>query len=275
MKWGVFDSGVGGLTVVHALKELLPDDPLDYLGDTARVPYGIRSVETVRRYAHEAAEFLAGRGADGLIVACNTASALALDVFCDLFPGPVLGVVEPGVQEALATTACGRIGVIGTPATIRSDAYGRRLRELRPGIEVHSAACPLFVPLAEEGWTDGEIPALVAERYLAPLRAHGIDALVLGCTHYPLLAATIARTMGPGVTLVDSAAAVARAAAAHEGKPLAPPAGRGAAKGGGLLRPGRDRIFVTDPGGSFRGVADRFLGAPLPEPEVAVLGPHA
>ncbi|MBP1611610.1 MAG: murI [Acidobacteria bacterium] len=231
MKWGVFDSGVGGLTVVHALKELLPDDPLDYLGDTARVPYGIRSVETVRRYAHEAAEFLAGRGADGLIVACNTASALALDVFRDLFPGPVLGVVEPGVQEALAATASGRIGVIGTPATIRSDAYGRRLRELRPGIEVHSAACPLFVPLAEEGWTDGEIPALVAERY--------------------------------------------RAAAAHEGKPLAAPAGRGAAKGGGLLRPGRDRIFVTDPGGSFRGVADRFLGAPLPEPEVAILGPQA
>nr|MCU0254379.1 glutamate racemase [Acidobacteriota bacterium] len=193
MKWGVFDSGVGGLTVVHALKELLPDDPLDYLGDTARVPYGIRSVETVRRYAHEAAEFLAGRGADGLIVACNTASALALDVFRTIFPGPVLGVVEPGVQEALAATTSGRIGVIGTPATIRSDAYGRRLRELRPGIEVHSAACPLFVPLAEEGWTEGEIPALVAERYLAPLRAQGIDALVLGCTHYPLLAATIAR----------------------------------------------------------------------------------
>ncbi len=272
MKWGVFDSGVGGLTVVHALKELLPDDPLDYLGDTARVPYGIRSVETVRRYAHEAAEFLAGRGADGLIVACNTASALALDVFGEIFPGPVLGVVEPGVAEALAATRNGKVGVIGTQATIRSDAYGRRLRELCPGIEVHAVACPLFVPLAEEGWFDGQIPQLVAERYLAPLRAAGIDTLVLACTHYPLLAATIGAVMGEGVTLVDSAAAVARAAAAHEGRPLTAPARRAP---GGLLRPGRDRIFVTDPGGSFRGVADRFLGAPLPEPEVAVLGPHA
>lgn len=262
MKWGVFDSGVGGLTVVRALKECFPQASLIYLGDTARVPYGIRSVETVRGYAAEAAAFFARTPVDGLIVACNTVSAVALDVVERLFPGPVIGVVEPGVSAALAATQSGRIGVIGTPATIRSDAYGQRISRARPGAAVISAACPLFVPLAEEGWTTGEVPALVARRYLDPLKRAGVDTLVLGCTHYPLLKGIIAEAMGEGVRLVDSAEAVAAVAAAR-------------ANGGGASQKpvdARDHYCVTDAGGSFRDVAARFLGEDLPALETVHLG---
>jgi len=261
VSWGVFDSGVGGLTVVRALREALPGVRLAYLGDTARVPYGIRSVETVRRYAAEAARFFARDGVRGLIVACNTASAVALDVFEEVFPGKVLGVVEPGVEEAVAATRGGPIGVIGTPATIRSDAYGTRIRERLPGVGVISVACPLFVPLAEEGWTRGEVPRLVAEHYLAPMIEARIDTLVLGCTHYPLLKPVLREVLGEGVRLVDSAEAVARAAARL---------GIGAGETGG-----GERFSVTDAGGSFREVAARFLGREIPVLETVHLGPAA
>lgn len=253
MSWGVFDSGVGGLTVVRALRDALPGTRLTYLGDTARVPYGIRSVETVRGYAGEAARFFASAGVEGLVVACNTASAVALDVFERLFEGPVIGVVEPGVREALAATRRGRIGVIGTPATVRSDAYGQRITRANPRAAVVSQPCPLFVPLAEEGWIEGDVPRLAAERYLAPLQEAGVDTVVLGCTHYPLLKPIIQSVMGEGVTLVDSAEAVARAAADIG---LAGRVGEGTS--------GQDRFCVTDAGGSFRSVAGRFLGQSMP-----------
>lgn len=262
MTIGVFDSGVGGLTVVRALARALPHLRLLYLGDTARVPYGIRSVDTVRGYAREAAQFLIGEHVDGVVVACNTASATALDVFSSLFAGPVLGMVEPGVQAALRATRTGRIGVIGTPATIRSDAYGQNIRRAQPSATVVSVACPLFVPLAEEGWTDGDVPRLVAERYLAPLREAGVDALVLACTHYPLLAGVIGEVMGPGVTLVDSAEAAAQGVVSSWPRARAPLAGPR----------GDDRFCVTDAGGSFRAVAARFLGRELPALETVNLG---
>ncbi len=260
MSWGVFDSGVGGLTVVRALRARLPEAHLTYLGDTARVPYGIRSVATVRRYAAEAAEFFRRRRVEGLIVACNTVSAVALDVVESGFPGPVLDVVRPGVAAALEATRRGRIGVIGTPATIRSDAYGAGLRAARDGLVVVSRACPLFVPLAEEGWTDGDVPRLAAERYLAPLIEAGVDTVVLGCTHYPLLRGVIGRVMGPEVTLVDSAEAVA--AVAEQRSAALERAGRGEP----------DRCFVTDAGGAFAEVAGRFLGAPIERLEEVALG---
>ncbi|GAB4223419.1 MAG: glutamate racemase [Acidobacteriota bacterium] len=261
MSWGVFDSGVGGLTVVRALRRRLPGVRLAYLGDTARVPYGIRSVDTVRRYAAEAAAFFRRRDVEGLIVACNTVSAVALDVVEQGFPGPVLDVVRPGVAAALAATRSGRVGVIGTPATIRSDAYGAGLRAARPDAVVVSRACPLFVPLAEEGWVDGEVPRLVARRYLAPLIEAGVDTVVLGCTHYPLLRDVIGETLGPDVRLVDSAEAVADVA---RGRTTAP-----ATSGGGTEH---EHCFVTDAGGAFREVAERFLGAPIGRLEQVELG---
>jgi glutamate racemase len=257
---GVFDSGVGGLTVVRALRAAVPGVGLVYLGDTARVPYGIRSRVTVRGYAREAAEFLARERVDGIVVACNTASATALDVFAEVFRGPVLGMVEPGVASALRATRNGRIGVIGTQATIRSDAYGARIRELRPGADVVSAACPLFVPLAEEGWTEGDVPRLTAERYLAPLREAGIDTLVLGCTHYPLLKPFIGQVMGPDVALVDSAEAAAQTVA--DGWPLACAID---------APPFAARFCVTDAGGTFATVAGRFLGETAPKLETVHL----
>lgn len=267
MSWGVFDSGVGGLTVVRELRAKIPGTPLTYLGDTARVPYGIRSVETVRGYAAEAAEFFREAGVEGLIVACNTASAVALDVVERAFEGPVLNVVGPGVRKAIGATRSGRIGVIGTPATIRSDAYGQRILRARRDAQVMSIACPLFVPLAEEGWTDGEVPELVAERYLSRLVERGVDTVVLGCTHYPLLKDVMRRVLGDGVALVDSAEAVAAEAAEHRlGEDGAAPVG----ERHGDREP--DRFCVTDAGGAFRDIAGRFLGAPLPALETVRLG---
>lgn len=260
MSWGVFDSGVGGLTVFRALKKISPEVPLVYLGDTARVPYGIRSAETVRLYAREAAQFFRGAEVEGLVVACNTASSLALDVFQEAFPGPVIGVVEPGVEEALLVTRNKRIGVIGTPATVRSDAYGRRLRQADSAAQVFAAACPLFVPLAEEGWTEGDVPVLAARRYLTPLIEAGIDTVVLGCTHYPLLAPVIQEVLGPAVRLVDSAEATARATARLQ-----------AALAGRPHRRGLDRFCVTDAGGSFADVAARCLGWDIPALETVHL----
>jgi len=250
---GVFDSGVGGLTVVAALARRLPAESILYLGDTARLPYGSKSPETVTRYTRRNIEFLVERGVKAVVVACNTASALALP-HLELGGLPCWGVIEPGARRA-AEVSRGRVGVIATEATVRSDAYARALSRLRPELSVVSRACPLFVPLVEEGWHDDAITAQVAERYLAPLLAAGVDTLVLGCTHYPLLKPVLAEIAGPSVQLVDSAEAVAETVAA------------GLAQAGlaDEEREGRSatrHFCVTDAGPSFRKVAGRILGDP-------------
>jgi glutamate racemase len=204
---GVFDSGVGGLTVLQALRQRLPWEDFLYLGDTARLPYGSKSATTVQRYALNAAAHLTERGVKLLVVACNTASSYALDSVASVSPVPVVGVVEPGVRAALASGAL-KIGVIGTEGTIRSGAYQSALERRDPEVEVQAAACPLFVPLAEEGWGDHQVTDLVAEHYLRPLLAWGAQVLILGCTHYPLLTPSLERVVGKGVRLVDSASAV-------------------------------------------------------------------
>ena len=247
---GIFDSGVGGLTVQRALLEALPGADTVYLGDTARVPYGTKSAATVTQYSLRNARVLEACGIDLLVVACNTASAVALPALRAALPVPVLGVVEPGARAAARATSGGRIGVIGTAGTIGSGAYQEALRALRPDAVVVARACPLLVPLAEEGWTDpgDELVRGVVRRYLAPLAAARIDTLVLGCTHYPLLRAAIAAEL-PGVRLVDSAETVAA-----EVKAMLPtPSGRIATH----------RFLVTDTPEKFLAVASRFLGRPV------------
>jgi glutamate racemase len=202
---GVFDSGIGGLTVAKALLELLPNEKIFYLGDTARVPYGGKSASTVERYSLELTEMLVDEGAKTIVVACNSASAVALPKLEKTLPVPVTGVITPGAQAAVAATRNRHVGVIGTRATIKSGAYERALRALDPKVDISSRACPLLVPLIEEGWLDDELTDRVIARYLEPLVAEGIDTLVLGCTHYPLLVDAIARFLARSVALVDSA----------------------------------------------------------------------
>jgi glutamate racemase len=204
---GIFDSGVGGLTVLRALCERMPDEHYIYLGDTARLPYGTKTADTVRRYALNAAAHLIGHQIKLLVVACNTASSFALEEVAADSPVPVVGVVRPGVRAALFTGAQ-RVGVIGTEGTIRSAAYQEALAGLGPAVEVRTAACPLFVPLAEEGWGDHSVTDQVARHYLAPLLEWGAEALILGCTHYPLLRPSLRRVVGPEIQLVDSASSV-------------------------------------------------------------------
>ncbi len=210
---GVFDSGIGGLTVVSALRNLLPCESIIYIGDTARVPYGGKSRETVERYSVEIAGLLLAEGAKMIVVACNTASALAVPRLKELIRVPVLGVVDPGARAAVDSTRNGRIGVIGTRATIRSKAYESAIHNIQPEAEVFAVECPLLVPLIEEGWLEDAVTDAIIERYLEPLLQERIDTLVLGCTHYPLLRSAIARKAGPGITLVDSAENCARAVA--------------------------------------------------------------
>lgn len=210
---GVFDSGVGGLTVVRALIERLPDESILYFGDTARVPYGTKSPEVIRHFSRQAMEFLLTREVKIVVVACNTATSHALaDLRADA-PVPVVGVVEAGARAAVQATRNGRIGVIGTPGTIGSGAYDRAMRQSIPDVEVFAQPCPLLVPLVEEGWAAHEATRLVAREYLAPLLEMEIDTLILGCTHYPLLRETLAELVGPEITLVDSAGETARQAA--------------------------------------------------------------
>jgi glutamate racemase len=244
---GIFDSGVGGLTVQKAIIERLPGLDTIYLGDTARVPYGSKSPQVVTQYSLRNARFLAAREVDLLVVACNTASAVALPALREELAIPVLGVVEPGARAAVRASRSGRIGVIGTHSTIASGAYQKAIHAARPGAEVIARACPLFVPLAEEGWTDpeDEVVSAVARRYLAPLLQAGIDVLVLGCTHYPLLKGAVAKEL-PGVALVDSAEAIAT----EVGERL----------GGGVRGTSTHRFFVTDTPERFLVVAERFLG---------------
>ena len=259
---GVFDSGVGGLTVAAALQRRLPRERLLYLGDTARLPYGTKSAATVRRYTEVNLEFLEQRGVKAGVVACNTASALGLPGLAA--PVPVWGVIEPGADRAAAATRNGRVGVIATESTVASGAYAEALRRLVPELGIWSQPCPLLVPLIEEGWLDDPVTEEVARRYLEPLLAHDIDTLVLGCTHYPLIAPLLARIAGDQVVLVDSAAAVSDQVAAelaHRGLlavPLRPAdagdTARGFANGGG------DHYCVTDTSQRFERIAGAFLG---------------
>lgn len=202
---GVFDSGIGGLTVVAALQRLLPSENIFYLGDTARVPYGGKSRRTVERYSIEIGGLLLAERAKLVVVACNTASALAVPRMKEIFKVPVQGVVAPGAEAAVKSTSSGKVGVVGTRATISSGAYEHAIKTINPDIQVFSAACPLLVPLIEEGMFDDEVTRTMLGRYLDPMLEAGIDTLVLGCTHYPLLRGAIAGVAGSGVTLVDSA----------------------------------------------------------------------
>lgn len=208
---GVFDSGVGGLTVVRAIRNRLPGEKILYFGDTARVPYGTKSPETIRRYTREISSFLNNQGVKLVVVGCNTCSATALDCVADRFSGPAIGVIEPGARKAISVTQTGRVGVIGTRATVESGAYDRALRALSPEVRVFSTACPLFVPLAEERMEGRRAAKLIAEEYLSPLAAQEIDTLILGCTHYPLLKETIQEAVGDAVAVVDSAESTAEA----------------------------------------------------------------
>ena len=208
---GVFDSGIGGLTVVKALRDMLPNEKIFYLGDTARVPYGGKSASTVERYSLEIADILIEENAKIVVVACNTASSVALRKLEEHLPVPVTGVIRPGARAAIAATQNKRIGVIGTRATIKSGAYERELRSLNPDIHVTARACPLLVPLIEEGWLDDSLTDHVIARYLGPLAQEGVDTLVLGCTHYPLLADRIGRFLAGKAKLVDSAHSCAKA----------------------------------------------------------------
>lgn len=250
---GIFDSGVGGLTVLKEMRRQLPGEALVYLGDTARVPYGTKSPETVLRYAREAAAFLVRQQVKLLVVACNTASSVALEDLEERFNRPVLGVIAPGAARAAKATRNRRVGVIGTEGTIASGAYTRAIHALDPGIEVFAAPCPLFVPLAEEGWADHPVAAQIAQEYLAPLVARQIDTLVLGCTHYPLLKGTLRAVLGPAVTLVDSAEETAASVRQLLGE-------RRLRRTGPKTAP---RFFVTDVPARFERVGGDFLGTPL------------
>lgn len=205
---GVFDSGVGGLTVVRALRELLPNESIIYLGDTARVPYGSKSPDTIRRFAMEDTQFLMGQGVKAVVVACNTATAHALPQLQATFRVPILGVLEPGVEATLAG-GCSRVGIIGTAGTIRSHAYQHMLAMRQPDLQIHARATPLLVPFVEEGWTEHPALESVLMEYLRPMLDRGIDTLVLGCTHYPLLVPVLHRLLGDSVRLVDSASTCA------------------------------------------------------------------
>ena len=246
---GVFDSGVGGLTVVAALERLLPNESILYLGDTARLPYGTKSPDTVLRYSRRNVDFLVARGVKAVVIACNTASAVALGQIDP--PVPLWGVLEPGASRAVAASRAGRVGVIATESTVSSDAYGEALRRLRPSIRVVSRACPLFVPLVEEGWADDPVAEEIARRYLEPLAEEAIDTLVLGCTHYPLLKRTIGKILGPGVTLVDSADTVAEVVASDLARRR-------------MLADSSEtpehHFCVTDAGERFQRIASQFLG---------------
>jgi glutamate racemase len=251
---GIFDSGVGGLTVLKEIVKALPQEDTIYLGDTARVPYGTKSPETVTRYSRQIASFLVSRDIKLLVVACNTASAFSLEALKESLPIPVVGVIDPGSRRAAAITKTGRVGVIGTEGTIRSSAYAKAIKQMNPEIEVITRACPLFVPLAEEGWVENDVARLTARTYLQGLREEGVDTLVLGCTHYPLLKKTVAEVMGDGVTLVDSAEETARTVAEI-------------LRGSGSLRPaaesGNHHYYVTDVPAGFIRVGNRFLGGSL------------
>lgn len=249
---GVFDSGLGGLTAVKELEKVLPGESLVYFGDTGRVPYGTRSREVIRRYARQDMDFLLGHSVKAVLAACGTVSSAAADIGAKL-PVPYFDVVGPTARAAAEATKNRRIGVLGTSATIHSGTYVRAIGEIDREIEVFQEACPLFVPIVENGYIspEDELVRIVVERYLAPIREAGVDTVILGCTHYPLLSEAIGRAMGPGAVLINSGreAAIALAAALREGD--------------GLCGPGQERsadFYVTDAPENFSAVAELFLG---------------
>ena len=250
---GIFDSGVGGLTVVRQIHRLLPHEDLVYLGDTARVPYGTKSPGTVIRFACEDAQFLIQQNVKAVVVACNTASAWALPTLEKYFPIPIFGVIAPGAEAALRQTRTHRIGVIGTAATCRSQAYLKTIQALEESAHVFSQACPLLVPLVEEGWVRHPVTVAVLREYLAPLLKKNIDTLVLGCTHYPLLKTTIHSIAGKQVALIDSAESCAR----YVRDRLAQQALLSRRRRAGRIQP-----FVTDAADHFDAVSKKFLPAP-------------
>lgn len=262
---GIFDSGIGGLSVLDAIAHRLPNEDLLYLGDTARLPYGTKSPETVARYAVQAAGHLVERGVKLLVIACNTASAHAIPALSRAFPEiEVIGVIEPGAAAAVAAAPEGRIGVLATESTVASGAYDRAIHALRPAADVRQQACSVFVALAEEGWIGGEVVEAAARRYVEPLLNHGRprpEALVLGCTHFPLLRETIAAVAGPDIALVDSASTAAEAvAAALEADGL-----------GAADKPGRVKFMATDSASRFARVATIFLDRPVSPEDVEIV----
>lgn len=261
---GVFDSGIGGLTVVRELIRQLPGEDVVYFGDTARVPYGPKSPATVQRYSREITSFLEDQGVKAVVVACNTATAHALEALRSDFDLPIVGVIEPGAHAAVRATRDGHVGVIGTQGTVASGAYQRAIRDANETVQVTAVACPLFVPLVEEGWLDHPATDLIVREYLVPMASGGIDTLVLGCTHYPLLRDTIARTVGPDINLVDSAEETAAETARllsrldlrHESR-----------EGAAHLR-----FIASDAPEQFHRVSKRFLGSAVNDVERVTLG---
>ena len=259
---GAFDSGVGGLTVVREMRRLLPAEDILYLGDTARVPYGNKSPDTIIRYSREIMTYLRGKGVKAVVVACNTASAHALAILQKEADIPVIGVIAPGVEAALAATRNGRVGIIGTQGTIASEAYQNLLRQQQPGIEITAVAAPLLVSLVEEDWLSHPATTLILEEYLAPMKAAQVDTVVLACTHYPLLKTLAQKLLGPDVVLVDSAE---NAAAALARKLASESLGR--AQGHGTTT-----ICSTDVPAQFARLAERFLGEKIRAVEQVVVG---
>ncbi len=260
---GIFDSGIGGLTVTRAIYERLPHESTIYFGDTARVPYGPKSPETVRRYSLEILHWLLAQGVKAVVIACNTSTAHALRTLQEATPVPVLGVIKPGARAATESGGGGPIGVIGTAGTIASDAYHRAIQALAPGVPVIQRACPLFVPLVEEGWFEHPATELVAADYLRELREARVRSLVLGCTHYPLLKPLLQRVMGPEVRLIDSGQATAAALETilADRELQAPPDSKA-----------QHRFVVSDDEARFRQVGSRFIGERLGKAEVVPLG---
>jgi glutamate racemase len=260
---GVFDSGIGGLTVAQEVIRQLPHESVIYFGDTARVPYGPKSPETVRRYSREIAGFLRDEGVKGIVIACNTATAHALTALREELDMPVIGVVEPGARAAVAATTGGHIGVIGTVGTIKSGAYERAIRAINPDVMITARACPLLVPLVEEGWTDHDATRLVIKEYLEPLIAADIDTLVLGCTHYPLLKPVLREVLGSRVRLIDSAEeTAAETARTLAGKDLAANSDADPAY----------RFVASDDPLQFLQLGQRFLGGTMEGVEIRTLG---
>jgi glutamate racemase len=247
---GIFDSGVGGLTVFSEVEKALPKEEIIYFGDTARVPYGTKSKETITRFSVENVEFLMKHNVKLVLVACNTASSLSLDFLKRCFRVPIIGVIEPGARNAVSSTRNNKIGVVGTNATIISGAYEKAVKKINSRISVYSQSCPLFVPLVEEGWIDDKVTYDVASIYLKGLKGKGVDTLILGCTHYPLLKNIMKKFMGSKVSLVDSATEVAKEA-------------KFILDASGLLNenPGKKRhkFFVSDEPGPFIRLSERFL----------------
>ena len=253
---GIFDSGIGGLTVVKRLAATLPNENLVYFGDTARVPYGSKSNSTVIEYALQDAKFLTKKNVKAIVVACNTASSVAINVLKEKYDIPIIGMIEPGTEFALKKTQNKKIGVIGTRATVDNKAYSSKLLKSDNKISVFEKACPLFVPLAEEGWTQHKATFEIAEEYLKELKLEGIDTLILGCTHYPILSSIIQDVMGKNVTLIDSGVAAAELVRAEIDRI-------------GLLNSsnvvGNKEFYVTDIPKKFKEIAELFLSSPITE----------